>query len=99
MGLVLAYELTSGLTAEYYRIISIEIDSTLDSSKCCVALYKDLAARTAEKAPVVNYVFTFTGDDNPCTVVAMDAENSNPIKLMYNKLKTLPTFTNAVDAL
>lgn len=95
MGLQLVKELSSGHTAEYWRVSRIGLIKG-GATDCFVELYKDQASAVAGKNPVEGKTYVWEGAEDPCTVAAMDA--ANPYALCYAKLKTLPEFSGAVDA-
>jgi hypothetical protein len=95
MALQLTEEMPSGVSGNYFRIENIRL--LADSTQCTVVLYKDSAARTADKAPLKIQTFEFVAGDNPCEIATMDLADSNPFKLCYDKLKTLPEFSGATD--
>lgn len=94
MAISLNKELTSGLTASYWKIKEIRILSI--QTIVHVALYKDSAARAALKEPVEIKEYAFIDGENPCTSIALEAESA--YVLCYNKLKSLSEFSEAIDA-
>lgn len=94
MALQLSKDLPSGFSADYWRIESVDL--VPGTTRVIVAIYKDSAARQAGKAAVSQADYSWTADDNPCTLDAMDS-GSNAFALAYEKLKTLPEFAGAQD--
>lgn len=93
MALELTKELSSGVEGEYWKIEAIEMNPYKTTVR--LALYKDAAARAAEKAPLQYSVHEFYGADNPCSVVALESESA--YVLCYDKLKELDEFDGALD--
>ena len=96
MGLQLSKTLSSGHTADYWRITLLRLLKN-GVTECQVELYKDQAAAADNKAAVDGLSYTWEDADNPCTISAMDVVASNPFHLCYEKLKTLPEFSGATD--
>jgi hypothetical protein len=97
MALVKDKSLVNGFIANYFRIGNVTIDSINNYASAHVFLYKNKAARQAGQSYCEVLKYDYSGDDNPLTVAAMDAVSSNPIKLMYAKIKTHPDFADSVD--
>lgn len=95
MALQKSKELTSGVSGDYWKLLIKELSGS--KTICAVSLYKDAAARAADKSVLESVVYSWSGEDNPCTIAAMDVADSNPIKLCYAKLKTLAEFSGAQD--
>ena len=95
MALQCTKTLDSGFDANYWQIYDLQLDKLDDRVICNIRLFKDHDARLAEKNPVYQTTYVWAGVDNPCTMDAMDAANSDPWKLCYDKLKTLPEFSGA----
>lgn len=95
MALQLAKELESGLQAEYWKITKIILVGE-SSCACVVELFKDGAARLANKASVQRLEYSWAEEENPCSYAALEV--SNPMVLCYNKLKSRPEFAGAQDA-
>lgn len=101
MALELAHEMPSGVSGNYWRIVSLQLQKKQNTTTVSLGLFLDHAASDADKALLHDVSYTWAGADNPCTVAAMDVADSNPYKLAYDKLKTLTApidFTTAVDA-
>lgn len=97
MALSKSKELASGVSGVYWKIMRVQLDCPGNSVFVQVCLYKDSDAKVAGKLPMSQLEYTWSGDDNPCTIAAMDVVSSNPIKLCYAKLKTLDEFSGAQD--
>jgi hypothetical protein len=103
MALKLAHEDPTGRenTDAYHRIIACVHDYALSRFLIMVHIYKDQAARNANKVNVNARQFsidqaapefaTFFG------TTALDALNMNPCKAAYLYLKTLPEYDGAID--
>jgi hypothetical protein len=98
MALNKSVELSTGVTANYWKILGVIIEPTKNLSKALVALYVDQAARAAGKEPIYTQEFQWMGQDNPMSMSAMDEQGNNPVKIAYEKLKTLPVFEGSQDA-
>ena len=95
MALQLSKEQPSGVTGDYWRIREVKVSPS--KVECTVELYKDSAARIANKAEMEVTIYVWEGADHPCEVADMDAVNENVYSLCYDKLKTLAEFSDAVD--
>lgn len=96
MALIKSKELPSGISGEYSKVILKHLDTS--SVVCSVFLFKDQTAKEAGKHPMQEQTYSWSGEENPCTIAAMNVVDKNPIKLCYEKLKTLPEFDGAQDA-
>ena len=95
MALQLEKDLENGFTGNYWKIIAINFDISRQFSDVQLALYKDRETMTARKDYISSENFSWIGGDFPFLSSAMDV--SNPIKIAYNKIKTLPGWEGAVD--
>lgn len=96
MALELSKELETGYNANYWKIDKLDINTKEETSFITVNLYKDNAARLADKKEVFSRTFEWCGNDYPFIVAAMDVDN--PLTIAYTKLKTLDEFAGAIDA-
>lgn len=92
MGLKLSTVCDSGTTGEYWRVMTANMRWYDTASICVVALYVDQASRIAGKAPLLMKSYDFSGADFPFENVSADVRS-----LIYDKLKTLPEFSGAMD--
>ena len=96
MALKKTFELPSGLTVDYWKIDVLTVDTRNNSCSCIVSVFKDVASRLAGKTSVDYRSYTWEGTNNPFDIaVSIDV---NPFIVIYEKLKTLPEFANAIDA-
>lgn len=81
----------------YYRITDIIMDLNNSISSSTVCIYKDINARNNNKEPIerINYVFNMLEYSQIFAVTAM--ENKNPIKGIYDVIKTYPEFIGSID--
>lgn len=93
MALQISKETQTGASGNYWKISRIEIG--YNYSLVNILLFIDSTARQADKQPLQQVSFTFSGIDNPCTPAALETESA--YILCYNKLKTLPEFDGATD--
>jgi hypothetical protein len=96
MALQLSKELDTGVTGDYWRVVLVQLSPLGDRSTVIVCLYKDAAARAADKTPLETREYSWNAADYPFAVAALDEDN--PYVIAYEKLKTLPEFVGAVDA-
>lgn len=96
MALQLAKELDSGISGDYWKVSELSLNGE-ESVHFTLELYKDQAARDAGKKPLHGEMRSYSGEDNPCTIIAMNAVDVNPFKLLYDKLKLEAEFVGALD--
>jgi len=91
MALQKSYEDETGTThaSAYAKIAGIEMGTTDRVANVRVCIYKDAAARAADKKPVRVMRYQYQGDDYDAlfSAAAMDPVDTNPIKLLYIDLK------------
>ena len=85
MALEIKIETVFGVDAMYHRLIEVNYQFRVKSGVAVLACYKDKAARTAEKAPLVTYSVVLND------VVDLDAEN------IYTAIKLDEKFADAED--
>lgn len=95
MAFLKTKELDNGFSGNYWKIMNINQNFGDNSIHIQISLFKDSAARFEDKMPISQYNYDFSGDENPCTIANMDNVDSNPVKLIYLKLKTLEDFSDA----
>lgn len=83
----------------YYRVTHINMDVNNSSSSVRVCVYKDATARNENKEPIEYFTYGF---DNTTpsynTIFGVTAmENKNPIKGIYDEIKTYPEFSGSTD--
>lgn len=96
MALELNKEMPTGVTGNYWKIAKLVLEGEVECL-ATVQLYKDAAARAAGKLPLETLEYSFRDSENPCLIAEMDTADQNPFFLVYEKLKTLPEFTGALD--
>lgn len=96
MALQKTKQLDSGIEVTYHKVSSLQLEGV---AICVVYVqsFKDQQARLDNKQAVEMKQFIFQGADNPCQIEDMNPLNVNPYILVYEKLKTLPEFSGAVD--
>ena len=92
MALNKDFELSSGVSGNYWKVNSIEIDKVVSDTKVTVGLYKDEGARKAGKTPMHVVAFHIEGDK--CGEVAV---GNNVTGLVYEWLKARPEFEVSQD--
>lgn len=99
MALKKTIETLSGATAEYHRIVNIDV-AAKRALKISVAVFKDAAARAANKAPMHREEIVLTGGDFDLMVALHLGGGSLYNELAtacYSYLKALPKYSGAVD--
>jgi hypothetical protein len=93
MALVKPAESTSGVTGEYWRVISFGLTQHMEPGikniRVTACLYLDQAARFDNKSPLDMQEFSFL-ESSPIT--------DPPLTYAYNKVKALDQFQGSVDA-
>lgn len=104
MALQLSYDDRFGTThaSAYHRVLSLELFVDSQAARVRVGTYKDAQARTDGKEVLITLDYTFTATtpatyDDLFGVTALDVVDMNPIKSVYNHLKTLPEWAGASD--
>lgn len=92
MAIQLTLELPTGVSGDYWRVTSLVLKRTVDTANIVVALYKDQAARNADKDPLLTKSYQVEG----ATLEALEAA-ANPVEYSYNQLKELPEFDGYGD--
>lgn len=82
MALQKTKELDNGFSGDYWRIAEININFARRDSHVSLWLYKDLAARQAEKLPVWSTNFDWFGEDFPFN----EDEPQNEREIAYSKI-------------
>lgn len=95
MALKQPTQLETGYTAEYLRITGIQINFDRKLAYVTLSVYKDQAARLAGNKPVLSRAVQLFETNFPFTVDEMDVKN--PVKLAYEKIKTLSDYSAAQD--
>lgn len=83
----------TGINIEYHKVVNPKIDALTKGGSGRVDIYKDAAARLANKNPVSNKQYTIPAN----TFSTLDLETQDARDLIYIYLKTLPEFSGAVD--
>jgi len=91
MALQKSFEQANGVVANYSKVTEVTLISN-ETARAQVAVYLNAAARTDNKHPVV-YQLYFC----PMTLDDLDEEGNNPIKLVYEYLKTLDVYSGSTD--
>ena len=97
MALQLSKEVESGFSGSYWRIVELKLEFKVLQATVSIFLYKDKQARIDEKREISSYEFNWKNVDYPFSVAAMDKLDDNPIKIAYNKIKTLDEWKTAID--
>jgi hypothetical protein len=101
MALQKSYEDIHGSThaSAYAKIVDIRMNTLGKVAEVTLYVYKDAAARAAQKAPVGGKTYLVAGDDyDPIfSVGALDPADANPIKLAYGAIKAYPEWVGATD--
>jgi hypothetical protein len=101
MALQLSFNDRFGSThaSAYHRVVAIEMDVSNRYAKVKIATYKDLAARNADKSPLEHQTYTFseTAYDDLFDATNMNPVDKNPVKNVYDHIKTLPEWSAASD--
>lgn len=83
----------TGIMIEYHKAVNPKIDALTKGGSVRVDIYKDAAARIANKNPVSNKQYIIP--DN--TFSSLNLANMDARDLAYIYLKTLPEYQGAVD--
>lgn len=101
MALQKSYDDAFGNTnsTAYYRIVTVVNDCKNLVCNLVVAVYKDSAARQADKSALANLNYSTVGDEYATyfAVSVLDVANHNIIKQAYTYLKSLAEYTGASD--
>jgi len=101
MALQKSFEDIYGIThaASYSKVEVFEPHTSAKVVNIDVYTYVDAAARAAGKRAVHVWHYEYEGDDYDALLspAVMDPVDTNPIKLIYVKLKTLDEWVGAVD--
>lgn len=83
----------TGINIEYHKVVNPKIDAITKGGSVRIDIYKDAAARNANKNLVSNknYVIPIN------TFSTLDLETQDARDLVYTYLKTLPEYNGAVD--
>ncbi len=88
MALQKTKELASGITGNYWKILQVNIDYLNSTSHVTIALYVDEEARAAGKNPLAEQQsFNWQGEEFPFGSSDLSAEDVNPLKVAYAKIK------------
>lgn len=107
MALQKNYETQQGFTANYWRIVSINLTAKNAADMIMLCLYKDKASRDAGKPPILSKSFTFPFTENgeteneairPSPFTLEHLTEGNSFVLAYDWLKTIGEFSDATDA-
>ncbi len=91
MAIQLEHELPTGVKANYWKILQINMDFQNNHATITVGLYKDKKAREADKQVLEVFTFDWYGDDFPFDLKKLSAAKANPITIAYNKIKKMRT--------
>lgn len=104
MALQLSYDDSFGTThaSAYHRVVALQLNISEQVAKVQVGTYKDAQARSDGKDLVSVKAYMFTPTTTPAYadlfgVAVMDPVDTNPIKVVYGHLKTLPEWSGASD--
>jgi len=89
MALQLEHELATGVKANYWKIVRIDIDFQNKYTGVTVGLYKDKAARDTDKQVLETFTFEWYGDDFPFDLEKLSKPNVNPVTIAYDKIKKM----------
>ncbi len=95
MGLQLSKELSNGVVADYWRIVSVQMDFVAQRAQVMMALYLNEGARKAGKISLLNMPIMWIGADIPFSIDSMN--KANPVEIAYNAVKATPEFLKAKD--
>lgn len=87
------------LSAAYARIESITIEQPLSSDAFLtvrIQIFADVAAKKAIRHPMAHVNLDATGELYVAFINAC-VNGADPVKVIYNHLKTLPLFSGAID--
>lgn len=92
-----ADEFGSTHSTAYFRVIRLVLDYMQKSAAATMGVFKDAAASAAGKDALArwSYEYSATDFDNLFLATPMDAKN--PIKAVYDDVKTKDEFTGATD--
>lgn len=91
MALQKTKEMSTGLSGNYWRVLTMLLQRTTDMAEIGVALYKDATARQAGKEPMaVSY-------HSVAMSLADLQEADDAVEAAYSALKELPAFDGATD--
>lgn len=97
MALQKDFESAYGVSGNYWVITLLVSDPIAEHAQCKVSVFKDQAARIAGKTPLATRGYSWEGEEYPFAAVDLDPADTNPYKISYAKLKTLPEFDGAID--
>jgi len=101
MSLQLSYEAPTGVThaSAYHKITSLSHNRTNDRMMIHVTIYKDAAAKAADKAPVGGASFRVSDADFDTYYAnaVLDTVSQNHVERSYVYLKTLDEYDGASD--
>ena len=89
MALQLEYELPTGVKANYWRILQINMDFHNKHATITVGLYKDKKAREADKQVLEAFTFDWYGDEFPFDLKKLSAAKANPLTIAYEKIRKM----------
>ena len=89
MALQLNSVAPSGATGSYWRVMLCNLDASSRTANAEIALYINQEARMSGNEPLFNRQYTFNYN--------LFVSDENSIKTIYDQLKILPEFINAVD--
>lgn len=96
MALVLSKQVDTGVTGDYFRVISCSVDLSHNTASVDVALYLNAANRDSGRSPIEISSYLWRDAANPFTVEALEIKSI--IAIAYSKLKSLPEYQGAQDA-
>ena len=102
MALQLSHEAPNGFSGNYWKIMQVEVDYNRGEAYCNLCLFKDAAASAADKAPIYNSEWTWSGADFTgwFDAATLDVVSQNPQERAYVKIKAETTpidFSTATD--
>ena len=97
----------------YWRVVLVNCNWGTKTAKAVVYIHRNLSSRTVGEEPVGHLIFDFSGEPQPediseitnqtpsfekiFGIAVFDAKQTNPVKLVYEYLKTLPEFADSKD--
>lgn len=86
MAIQLAYELGSGVSGNYWKILRVQDNFHNSVADVMFALFKDKAARDAGKDPLMVISLSYGGVNYPLGTTALNPVDCNPYKALYDKI-------------
>jgi len=97
MALQKTYEIPSGISGNYWKIMSISLEPIYKIATINLCLYFNSDARENEKQVLWSKNYHIRGDDYMQYFATNILDTKNPIKSCYEYLKTTSEFSDSVD--